>query len=240
MKINDNDKAYLEALHDAEDHAGATPPSRRSSPTSRPRACTTSSVVIVVSDHGDRIFRARQRRPRRHRVPGAHARSPDHPRARPPARGSRRRRRRRDHRRVRRRSSRSRGSSPRPIVEGTSLVPLVFRRGGRGAPRAALTVDGQVSRGLKERGAIASSTTAPGQRRAVRRVRGSSRAEERRRRSSDRAAPDARRAELAVRVRGRAGTSRRWGTAANVTERLLRRRRPSRPPRRRGEVRRAQ
>jgi hypothetical protein len=41
------------------------------------------------------------------------------------------------------------GIKPLPIVEGTSLVPLVFDEVGQ-SPRASLTVDGQVARGLKE------------------------------------------------------------------------------------------
>ena len=56
LKINDNDKAYLEALHDAEITGSDAALRRRSSPTSRRWAIYDTSVVVVVSDHGDQFY----------------------------------------------------------------------------------------------------------------------------------------------------------------------------------------
>jgi choline-sulfatase len=148
MKINDNDKAYLEALHDAKitqsDAAFAT-----FIADLKAAGVYDKSVVIVVSDHGDQFFehgsvghgdtvyqelthvpliiRAPGLLPAGH-VVDADVEITD----------------------VYATILSLAGLKSEPIVEGTSLVPLVFDEAGAG-PRAALTVDGQVSRGLKER-----------------------------------------------------------------------------------------
>ncbi len=148
MKINDNDKAYLEALHDAKitqsDAAFAT-----FIADLKAAGVYDKSVVIVVSDHGDQFFehgsvghgdtvyqelthvpliiRAPGLLPAGH-VVDADVEITD----------------------VYATILALAGLKSEPIVEGTSLVPLVFDEVGAG-PRAALTVDGQVSRGLKER-----------------------------------------------------------------------------------------
>jgi choline-sulfatase len=147
LKINDNDKAYLEALHDAKitqsDAAFAT-----FIADLKAAGVYDSSVVIVVSDHGDQFYehgsvghgdtvyqelthvplivRAPGLLPKGH-VVAADVEITD----------------------VYATLLALAGIKANPVVEGTSLVPLVFDEVGAG-PRAALTVDGQVARGLKE------------------------------------------------------------------------------------------
>jgi arylsulfatase A-like enzyme len=147
LKVNDTDKAYLEALHDAEitqsDAAFKT-----FIDDLKAAGVYDKSVVVVVSDHGDQfyehgsvghgdtvyqelthvplIIRAPGLFPKGH-VVEADVEITD----------------------VYATMLALAGITPRPIVEGTSLVPLVFDEVGQ-SPRAALTVDGQVSRGLKE------------------------------------------------------------------------------------------
>ena len=147
LKINDNDKAYIEALHDAKitqsDAAFAT-----FIADLKAAGVYDKSVVIVVSDHGDQfyehgsvghgdtvyqelthvplIIRAPGLFPRGH-VVDADVEITD----------------------VYATVLALAGGHPLPIVEGTSLVPLVFDEVGH-APQAALTVDGQVARGMKE------------------------------------------------------------------------------------------
>jgi arylsulfatase A-like enzyme len=147
LKVNDTDKAYLEALHDAEitqsDAAFKT-----FIDDLKAAGVYDKSVIVVVSDHGDQfyehgsvghgdtVYQELTHVPLIIRAPGLF----------PPGRVV---------------DSDVEitdvyatvlalaGLTPLPIVEGTSLVPLVFDEVGN-APRAALTVDGQVSRGLKE------------------------------------------------------------------------------------------
>jgi arylsulfatase A-like enzyme len=147
LKVNDNDKAYLEALHDAEitqsDAAFKT-----FIDDLKAAGVYDKSVVVVVSDHGDQfyehgsvghgdtvyqelthvplIIRAPGLFPKGH-VVEADVEITD----------------------VYATMLALAGITPLPIVEGTSLVPLVFDELG-GSPRAALTVDGQVARGMKE------------------------------------------------------------------------------------------
>ena len=146
LKINDNDKAYLEALHDGEisqsDAAFATFIANL-----KAMGVYDKSAVIVVSDHGDQfyehgsvghgdtvyqelthvplIIRAPGLYPKGH-VVHADVEIMD----------------------VYATLLELAGIKPGPTVEGTSLTPLAFDEVGV-SPRAALTVDGQVARGLK-------------------------------------------------------------------------------------------
>ncbi|HVZ71677.1 MAG TPA: sulfatase [Polyangia bacterium] len=147
MKINDNDKAYLEALHDAKitqsDAAFAT-----FIADLKAAGVYDKSAIIVVADHGDQfyehgsvghgdtVYQELTHVPLIIRAPGAFPRGAvvdadveitD----------------------VYATMLALAGITPEPIVEGTSLVPLAQDAVGS-TPRAALTVDGQVSRGLKE------------------------------------------------------------------------------------------
>jgi arylsulfatase A-like enzyme len=147
LKVNDTDKAYLEALHDAEitqsDAAFKT-----FIDDLKAAGVYDKAVVVVVSDHGDQfyehgsvghgdtvyqelthvplIIRAPGLFPKGH-VVEADVEITD----------------------VYATMLALAGITPLPIVEGTSLVPLVFDEVGA-SPRASLTVDGQVSRGMKE------------------------------------------------------------------------------------------
>jgi choline-sulfatase len=148
LKINDNDKAYIEALHDAKitqsDAAFAT-----FIADLKAAGVYDKSVIIVVSDHGDQFFehgsvghgdtvyQELTHVPLIIRAPGllpagkvitSDVEITD----------------------VYATMLALAGLKAEPIVEGTSLIPLVFDEVGAG-PRAALTVDGQVARGLKER-----------------------------------------------------------------------------------------
>ena len=146
LKINDNDKAYLEALHDAEitqsDAAFATFVADLKAADLYER-----SAVIVVSDHGDEfgehgryghgqsvyqelthvplIIRAPGRMPKAHvvnadvEIMDLYATFLD-----------------------------LAGEPPGESAQGTSLVPLSWDETGE-TPRAALSIDGQISRGLK-------------------------------------------------------------------------------------------
>jgi choline-sulfatase len=147
LKVNDNDKAYIEALHDAKitqsDAAFAT-----FIADLKAAGVYDKSVVIVVSDHGDQfyehgsvghgdtVYQELTHVPLIIRAPGflpagkvvvADVEITD----------------------VYATLLALAGIKANPVVEGTSLVPLVFDEVG-GSPRAALTVDGQVARGLKE------------------------------------------------------------------------------------------
>lgn len=146
LKINDNDKAYLEALHDAEitqsDAAFATFIADLKEAGLYDRA-----AIIVVSDHGDEfgehgrfghghsvyqelthvplIIRAPGRMPQGKVVQSdveimdLYATMLD-----------------------------LAGVTPGDKIQGTSLIPLTWDEVGR-SPRAALSMDGEVSRGLK-------------------------------------------------------------------------------------------
>ncbi|HVR04232.1 MAG TPA: sulfatase [Polyangia bacterium] len=146
LKVNDNDKAYLEALHDAEitqsDDAFKT-----FIDDLKAAGVYDKSAVIVVSDHGDQfyehgsvghgdtVYQELTHVPLIIRAPGllprgsvvdADVEITD----------------------VYATILALAGIKPLPIVEGASLVPLALDEVVAG-PRAALTVDGQVARGLK-------------------------------------------------------------------------------------------
>jgi choline-sulfatase len=146
LKINDNDKAYLEALHDAE-ITGSDALFAKFISDLKALGVYDTSVVIVVSDHGDQfyehgsvghgdtvyqelthvpmIIRAPGLLPRGTVVEGDVEMMDIAPTLLDLA-----------------------GAKPDPKMQGATLVPLVFDEVGV-APRAALTVDGQVARGLK-------------------------------------------------------------------------------------------
>jgi choline-sulfatase len=146
LKINDNDKAYLEALHDAE-ITGSDALFAGFIADLKKMGVYDTSVVVVVSDHGDQfyehgsvghgdtVYQELTHVPMIIRAPGllpkggvvnADVEMMDMaPTLLDLA-----------------------GAKPDPKMEGSSLVPLVFDEVGV-SPRAALTVDGQVARGLK-------------------------------------------------------------------------------------------
>jgi choline-sulfatase len=146
LKVNDTDKAYLEALHDAE-ITGSDAIFKTFIDDLKAAGVYDRSVVIVVSDHGDQfyehgsvghgdtvyqelthvplIIRAPGLYPKGH-VVDADVEITD----------------------VYATMLQLAGIKPTATVEGTTLTPLVFDEVGAG-PRAALTVDGQVARGLK-------------------------------------------------------------------------------------------
>ncbi|HEX3905201.1 MAG TPA: sulfatase [Polyangia bacterium] len=146
LKINDNDKAYLEALHDAE-ITGSDALFAGFIADLKKMGLYDRSVVIVVSDHGDQfyehgsvghgdtVYQELTHVPMIIRAPGllpkgavvnADVEMMDMaPTLLDLA-----------------------GAKPDPRMQGTTLVPLVFDEVGV-SPRAALTVDGQVARGLK-------------------------------------------------------------------------------------------
>ena len=147
LKINDNDKAYLEALHDAEitqsDNSFATFLADLKAADLLER-----SVVVVVSDHGDEfgehgrfghgqsVYQELTHVPLIIRAPGhmpigkvvhadveimdLYATLLD-----------------------------LAGVAPGEKIQGTSLIPLSWDETGL-TPRSALTIDGQIARGLKE------------------------------------------------------------------------------------------
>jgi hypothetical protein len=209
LKINDNDKKYLEALHDAEisqsDAAFAT-----FIADLKTMGIYDKSAVIVVSDHGDQfyehgsvghgdtvyqelthvplIIRAPGLYPKGHvvhadvEIMDVYATLLD-----------------------------LAGVKPGPNVEGTSLTPLAYDEVGA-RPRAALTVDGQLARAQGQ--LPPRSLRAPAHR--LRRVRG------------PREQKNVSRRPIALRqMRSVLGllygyetkwVKARWGTAANVTE----------------------
>jgi arylsulfatase A-like enzyme len=146
LKVTDNDKAYLEALHDAEitqsDAAFKT-----FIDDLKAAGIYDKSAIIVVSDHGDQfyehgsvghgdtVYQELTHVPLIIRAPGmmpqgkvveADVEIAD----------------------VYATMLALAGIKPGPNVQGTSLVPLAHDEVGQ-SPRAALTVDGQISRGLK-------------------------------------------------------------------------------------------
>jgi arylsulfatase A-like enzyme len=146
LKINDNDKKYLEALHDAEisqsDHAFAAFVADL-----KQMGIYDKSALVVVSDHGDQfyehgsvghgdtVYQELVHVPLMIRAPGVF-----------PAGAV-------VHADVEVMDLYATlldlaGIKPTPAAEGTSLAPLARDEVGS-SPRAALTVDGQVSRGLK-------------------------------------------------------------------------------------------
>jgi arylsulfatase A-like enzyme len=147
LKVNDEDKAYLEALHDAE-ITQSDAAFKKFIDDLKAGGVYDKSVVIVVSDHGDQfyehgsvghgdtVYQELTHVPLIIRAPGLMPRGKvvqtdveitD----------------------VYATMLALAGITPEAIVEGTSLVPLAFDEVGR-APQAALTVDGQVARGMKE------------------------------------------------------------------------------------------
>jgi choline-sulfatase len=146
LKVNDNDKAYLEALHDAE-ITGSDALFAKFIADLKTLGVYDTSVVIVVSDHGDQfyehgsvghgdtVYQELTHVPMIIRAPGllpkggvvnADVEMMDMaPTLLDLA-----------------------GLKADPKMEGTTLIPLVFDEVGA-SPRAALTVDGQIARGLK-------------------------------------------------------------------------------------------
>ncbi|HEY4185204.1 MAG TPA: sulfatase [Polyangia bacterium] len=146
LKINDNDKAYLEALHDGEitqsDNSFATFISDLKAADLYDR-----SIVVVVSDHGDEfeehgrfghgqsVYQELTHVPLIIRAPGHMPQG-----------------------KVVRTDVEIMdlyatlldlaGVTPGEKIQGTSLVPLSWDEVGQG-PRAAFTIDGQIARGLK-------------------------------------------------------------------------------------------
>jgi choline-sulfatase len=146
LKINDNDKAYLEALHDAE-ITGSDALFAKFMADLKALGLYDKSVVIVVSDHGDQfyehgsvghgdtVYQELTHVPMIIRAPGllpkgtvvnADVEMMD----------------------IAPTLLDLAGAKPDPKMQGATLTPLVFDEVGV-APRAALTVDGQVARGLK-------------------------------------------------------------------------------------------
>src|SRR5262249_45882873 len=143
LKVNDTDKAYLEALHDAE-ITGSDAVFKTFIDDLKASGVYDKSAVIVVSDHGDQfyehgsvghgdtVYQELTHVPLIIRAPGlfpkgavvqADVEISD----------------------VYATLLALAGIKPGPGVQGTSLVPLVQDEVGV-SPRAALTVDGQVSR----------------------------------------------------------------------------------------------
>jgi len=146
LKLNDTDKAYLEALHDAE-ITGSDAAFKKFIADLKAMGVYDKSAVIVVSDHGDQfyehgsvghgdtvyqelthvplIIRAPGLYPRGHvvhadvEIMDVYATLLD-----------------------------LAGIKPGPEVQGVSLTPLAFDEVGV-SPRAAFTIDGQIARGLK-------------------------------------------------------------------------------------------
>jgi choline-sulfatase len=146
LKVNDNDKAYLEALHDAE-ITGSDALFAGFIADLKKMGVYDTSAVIVVSDHGDQfyehgsvghgdtVYQELTHVPLMIRAPGllekgqvvnADVEVMD----------------------LAATLLDLAGLPPDPKMEGTTLIPLCFDEVGV-SPRAALTVDGQVARGLK-------------------------------------------------------------------------------------------
>ena len=146
LKINDNDKAYLEALHDGEitqsDNSFATFIADLKAADLYDR-----SVVVVVSDHGDEfgehgrfghgqsVYQELTHVPLIIRAPG---RMPVGKVVRADV----------EIMDLYTTVLDLAGVVPGERIQGTSLVPLAWDEVGQ-TPRAALTIDGQISRGLK-------------------------------------------------------------------------------------------
>ncbi len=146
LKVNDTDKAYLEALYDGE-VTGSDALFGKFIADLKQMGLYDTSVVAVVSDHGDQfyehgsvghgdnVYQELTHVPLMLRAPGllpkAHVVNADvemmdmAPTLLDLA-----------------------GAKPDPKMQGASLVPLAFDEVGV-SPRAAMTVDGQVARGLK-------------------------------------------------------------------------------------------
>jgi choline-sulfatase len=146
LKIGENDKAYLEALHDGE-ITGSDALFAGFIADLKKLGIYDTSVVIVVSDHGDQfyehgsvghgdtVYQELTHVPLIIRAPGLLPKggvvSADVE--------------------IMDLAATLRdlaGLGPDPKMQGTTLLPLVFDTVGV-APRAAMTVDGQVARGLK-------------------------------------------------------------------------------------------
>ena len=146
LKVNDNDKAYLEALHDAE-ITGSDALFAAFIADLKKMGVYDTSVVVVVSDHGDQfyehgsvghgdtVYQELTHVPLIIRAPGllpkgtvvdADVEMMD----------------------MAPTLLELAGAKPEPKMQGASLVPLAFDEIGV-SPRAAMTVDGQVARGLK-------------------------------------------------------------------------------------------
>ncbi|HVV52569.1 MAG TPA: sulfatase-like hydrolase/transferase, partial [Polyangia bacterium] len=146
LKVTDNDKAYLEALYDGE-VTGSDALFAKFIADLKEMGVYDKSAVIVVSDHGDQfyehgsvghgdtVYQELTHVPMIIRAPGLFPKgkvvdadvemmdmAPT--------------------------LLELAGAKPDPKMEGASLVPLVYDEVGV-TPRAAMTVDGQVARGLK-------------------------------------------------------------------------------------------
>ncbi len=146
LKVNDNDKAYLEALHDGE-ISGSDAAFANFVADLKKMGIYDKSAIIVVSDHGDQfyehgsvghgdtVYQELTHVPLIIRAPGLYPKG-----------------------KVVRADVEIMdvfatildlaGVKPEPAAEGTSLTPLALDEVGQ-TPRAALTVDGQIARGLK-------------------------------------------------------------------------------------------
>ncbi|HXT95059.1 MAG TPA: sulfatase [Polyangia bacterium] len=146
LKVTDNDKAYLEALYDGE-ITGSDALFAKFIADLKAMGVYDKSVVIVVSDHGDQfyehgsvghgdtVYQELTHVPMIIRAPGLLPKgmvvdSDVEMMDMAPT------------------LLELAGAKPDPKMQGASLVPLVFDEIGV-SPRAALTVDGQVARGLK-------------------------------------------------------------------------------------------
>ena len=146
LKFNDNDKAYLEALYDGE-VSGSDDAFAKFIADLKQMGVYDTSAIVVVSDHGDQfyehgsvghgdtVYQELTHVPLIIRAPGLYPKGKV------------------VHADVEIMDVYATlldlaGVKPGPTVEGTSLTPLAFDEV-PARPRAALTVDGQVARGLK-------------------------------------------------------------------------------------------
>ncbi len=232
LKINDNDKKYLEALHDAEisqsDAAFAT-----FIADLKTLGIYDKSAVIVVSDHGDQfyehgsvghgdtVYQELVHVPLMIRAPGVF-----------PA-GKVVQRRRRGDGPVRDAARPGGHQAGHAASRATSLVPLA--RDEVGCQPARRAHRRRPGRARPQGAALPHGPPRPGAHRALRRVRRPARAEGRRRRAADRAAQHARRARPAVRLRDHLVQG-PLGHRRQRQRGVLRGGWAARPPRRRAEI----
>ncbi len=226
LKVNDTDKAYLEALHDAE-ITGSDALFAKFIADLKQLGLYDTSVVAVVSDHGDQfyehgsvghgdtVYQELTHVPLIVRAPGllpkGHVVNADvemmdmAPTLLDLA-----------------------GAKPDPKMQGASLVPLALDEIGA-SPRAAHDRR-RPGRARPEGRPLSPGPQGAGAHGALRRARRPARAEGRRRRAPDRPALDARRAGPAVRLRDHL-VEVTLGNGRQRDRGLLRQRRPPRPPR---------
>ena len=231
LKVTDNDKKYLEALHDAEitqsDAAFAT-----FIADLKAMGIYDKSAVIVVSDHGDQfyehgsvghgdtVYQELVHVPLIIRAPGAF-----------PA-GHVVQRRRRGDGRLRDRAGPGRREARRQRA-GRQPGSAGARRGGRQPAGGA--DPRRPDRARPEGGPLPPGPPRPGPHGALRRAGGSARTEGRRRRTAHRPALDARRARVALRVRD-VVVEVQVGHGRQRQRSVLRGGRPARAPRRRAQI----